>query len=80
MPGQQRVKALAEAREQMQLHHHQPDPAMQLDLFKRLCSRISFLRMTTPKQPGDRSSVGAGHFVLRNGELVEGKGAAAGTR
>ena len=76
----QRPAALAEARAALRRHRGEADPARQADLFKQLAARISFLRMTTPRVPGETSSIGAGHWVVRGGELVEGGGTTAGAR
>lgn len=64
----------------MRLHVKETDTAQQLDLFKDLVAKISFLRMVTPRKPGETSTLGTGNFVLRNGELVQGEGRGAGTR
>eukprot|EP00241_Pyramimonas_parkeae_P008663 CAMPEP_0114231424 /NCGR_PEP_ID=MMETSP0058-20121206/4035_1 /TAXON_ID=36894 /ORGANISM="Pyramimonas parkeae, CCMP726" /LENGTH=99 /DNA_ID=CAMNT_0001342769 /DNA_START=230 /DNA_END=529 /DNA_ORIENTATION=+ len=43
-----------------------------IDLHKTLVGKVGWLRMTTPKLSGDRR--GSGHYVMRDGELVEGQG------
>ena len=80
LPAERQTQALAEARQGMREHVHEDDLGRQSDLFKLLAARISFLRTITPKIPGDTSSIGAGHFVLRDGKLVEGVGTSAGMR
>lgn len=80
LPGDQRPKALQDARSTMRQRMAVADPAQQSDHFKELAAKISFLKMVTPRLPGDASSIGAGHWVLRRGELVPGTGQTAGTR
>lgn len=80
LPGDQRAKSWQEARATVRQHVGEADPVRQADLLKELVAKISFLRVITPRIPGEKSAVGAGHWVLRNGELVEGEGAVAGTR
>ena len=41
------------------------------DLHKQLIAKISFLRMTTTRRPGEVQRQGSGTFVLRDGVLVE---------
>lgn len=43
-----------------------------LVLGQTLVGKVGWLRMTTPKLSGDRR--GSGHYVMRDGELVEGQG------
>ena len=64
----------------MRQHVGETHPDQQLNLFKQLAAKISFLRTVTPRRPSDVSSIGAGHFVLRGGQLVEGAGATLGKR
>lgn len=80
LPADRQAQALTEARATMRQHAGEADLGRQSDLFKQLAAKISFLRMVTPKRPGETSSIGAGHFVLRDGELVPGVGRSAGTR
>ena len=80
LPNDRRTQALDEARQTMRHHATENDLSKQSDFFKQLAAKISFLRTITPRQPGDVSSIGAGHFVLREGKLVEGAGMSAGTR
>lgn len=80
LPSRDQQRALQEARETMKAHINESDASKQLDLFKILCSKISFLRVITPRKPGIRTTIGAGHYVLRDGNLVEGSGSIAGTR
>lgn len=80
MPESQRSQAWQEARQTMRQHAGEADGARQLDLFKQLAAKISFLRVVTPRKPGEVSAIGTGHYVLRDGKLVEGSGATAGKR
>jgi hypothetical protein len=80
LPEQQRSVQRAEARAALRLHAAEADEAKRQDLFKQLAAKISFLRAVTPRRPGEVSSIGAGHYVLRGGQLVEGSGETSGTR
>ena len=80
LPESQRSSAWQKARQTLRQHAGEADEARQQELFKQLAARISFLRAVTPKQPGEVSSIGAGHYVLRDGKLVEGSGETAGAR
>jgi hypothetical protein len=80
LPNDRKTSALDEARQTIRNHANENDLGKQSDLFKQLAARITFLRTITPKRPGDVSSIGAGHFVLREGKLVKGAGMSAGTR
>ena len=80
LPEAQRSSAWAEARQTMRQHAAEADGAKQQDLFKQLVAKISFLRVVTPRRAGEVSSIGAGHYVLREGKLVEGSGESAGAR
>ncbi|KAL4431057.1 hypothetical protein ABPG75_006313 [Micractinium tetrahymenae] len=80
LPESKRASAWQEARQTVRQHAGEADEARQQDLFKQLAAKISFLRVVTPRRPGEVSSIGAGHYVLRDGRLVEGTGATAGAR
>lgn len=80
LPGEQRAAQWAEARGAVRRHAGEAGEAERQELLKRLIARISFLRMVTPRRPGEASATGAGHFVLREGRLVEGHGQSAGAR
>jgi len=80
LPRDQQSQALIEARHKIRTHAAEKDAARQLELFKDLCAKISYLRVVTPRTPGVTSSIGAGHYVLRDGELVPGTGASTGSR
>lgn len=80
LPADKRQPAWAEARQSLRQNAGEADQAKQQDQFKQLAARISFLRVVTPKRPGEASSIGAGHYVMRDGKLVEGSGETAGSR
>lgn len=77
LPASQAAQQLQEARAAMRAHQLEADPGKQQDLFKQLAAKISFLRVITPRRPGQVSAIGTGRFVLRDGKLVEGGAAAA---
>lgn len=80
LPSEQSAKSLDEARITFRQHKTETDKVKQTDLLKQMVARIGFLRMITPKAPGEQSSIGTGRYVLRNGELVPGSGETAGSR
>ncbi|KAG2483066.1 hypothetical protein HYH03_018049 [Edaphochlamys debaryana] len=77
LPGDQRSKALTEARTTLRARKSEANPEEQLKHLKELVSKIGYLRIITPRQPGD---VKSGVFVVRDGRLVEGGGEAKGAR
>jgi hypothetical protein len=78
MPEQKAAAARQEAQQAVRSHANETDPQAQLGHLKELVARISFLRITTPRRPGE--SLGAGTYVLREGQLVEGSGEDKGAR
>ena len=80
LPGSQRQQAWEEARSTVRQHKGEADAMAASDQLKQMVARISFLRAVTPRVPGEASATGAGHWVLRDGELVEGYGSTAGQR
>lgn len=80
LPESQKSQAWQEARQTLRQHAGEADQARQQDLFKQLAAKISYLRVVTPRRPGEVSAIGVGHYVLRDGRLVEGSGATAGKR
>lgn len=80
LPDTRRSAAWSEARHTMRQHAGEQDAARQQEFFKQLVAKISFLRIATPRQAGELSSIGSGHYVLREGKLVEGSGETAGAR
>eukprot|EP00803_Ostreobium_quekettii_P001059 evm.model.scf_2300.2 EVM.evm.TU.scf_2300.2 scf_2300:10002-12780(+) len=79
LPAGQSQAALREARQTVRSHAGERDAIRSSELLKRMVSKISFLRMTTPRVAGDRGRV-SGVFVMRDGELVEGDGEGKGSR
>jgi len=77
---EQKAQMVSEARSTIRSHRSEANPAKQLDLRKLLAAKISFLRVVTPKPPGTASDIESGHFVIRDGNLVEGTGSTAGKR
>lgn len=69
----ERDAALVKAHEEMTRHANACDEEV-ADLHRTLVSKICFLRMKVPKQARDASAVGVGHFVVREGKVVEGRG------
>ncbi len=75
LPQTQRDQALVEAKSAVRAHQHETDAAKVSDLLKQMAAKISYLRVITPRTPGERAShIGAGHYVMRDGHLVEGEG------
>ena len=79
LPQNAQVSALHEARQMMRAQIDAPVEQVP-DLLKVLYGKISYLRMCTPKKPRDKGSVGYGTFVVRDGQVVEGRGQDAGKR
>lgn len=80
LPEAQRGKAWEEARAALRAGAAEASEERQQELFKQLATRISFLRTITPRRAGEALAIGAGHYVMRDGKLVEGSGQTAGTR
>ncbi|GAB4817713.1 hypothetical protein N2152v2_004759 [Parachlorella kessleri] len=80
LPSDQKQKSWQEARSLVRQHAREPDPVKQSDMLKEMVAKISYLRVVTPRVPGEKSATGSGHWVMRNGELVEGEGLVAGER
>ena len=72
LPLSRQPAALLEARERVRANRGENNQQRALDMHKEMVGRIGFLRMSLPRQPGDRYAR-AGRFVLRGGELVEGE-------
>lgn len=78
-PDRQRAaQGLREARETVRARCGEANPEEALAHYKELAARISFLRITTPRQPG--TPLGASTYVWRDGQLVEGEGEDKGAR
>jgi len=80
LPEEKKASAFAEARSTIRSRTSEADPQKKLDHFKELVSKIGYLRVVTPKQPGEVARTGIGKYVLRDGKLVEGSGDAKGAR
>lgn len=78
MPEQKAAAARSEAQQTVRQNKNAADPESQLRYLKELVARISFLRITTPRRPGE--TLGSGTYVLRDGQLVEGAGEDKGGR
>lgn len=52
------------------------EPERAADLARILVAKISFLRTKVPKLPRDTGRVGVGHYVVRDGKVVEGRASA----
>lgn len=77
LPADKRDKALGEARDTLRARRTESNPEKQLQHLKELSSRVGYLRIITPKQPGE---VTAGVYVVRDGKVLEGSGESKGTR
>ncbi len=56
LPAEKRDASLQEARKAMQADKNESNLVKQTDMLKQLVSKVSFLRMTTPKTYRDRCS------------------------
>jgi hypothetical protein len=70
---------LAEARNTVKQRKAESNPETLLAYQKELAAKIGYLRIVTPRQPGDVDT-GIGRWVMRDGELVEGEGLEKGER
>lgn len=71
LPNDAQSAAGKEAKNEILAHRHETDSLKITDLHKQLIAKISFLRMTTTRRPGERSRQASGTFILREGDLVE---------
>ncbi|KAI8467975.1 MAG: hypothetical protein J3K34DRAFT_394743, partial [Monoraphidium minutum] len=78
LPAERAAAAHEEARATLRARRGERDPERALHHLKELAARIGFLRMTTPRPAGEPVG-GAGRFVFRGGEWVEGEGEGKGT-
>lgn len=58
------------AKREILRHRHEQDVIKISDLHKQLVAKVSFLRMTTTRRPGEVQRQASGTFVLRDGALV----------
>lgn len=82
LPEQKVQTAWNQARNEIRRHKEVRDKMKASDLMKEMVAKISYLRSITPRQPGDASRLrlGSGHWVMRDGKLVEGHGQSKGSR
>lgn len=71
LPKNAYLSARQEAKAKILTHRNETDSLKITNLHKELVAKISFLRMTTNRRPGERHRSSSGTFVLREGELVE---------
>lgn len=71
LPRDSQLSAVKEAKAKIRAHREETDSVKVTDLHKQLVAKLSFLRMTTNRRPGERHRPNSGTFVLREGELVE---------
>ncbi|GFR47408.1 hypothetical protein Agub_g9125, partial [Astrephomene gubernaculifera] len=77
LPQTQRSQALNEARTTIRSRRSVTNPEEVLKHHKELSSKIGYLRIITPKRPGE---VQSGSYIVRDGRLIQGAGEAKGTR
>ena len=71
LPKDAQLSAGKEAKAKILAHQTETDSLKITDLHKQLVAKVSFLRMTTNRRPGERHRPASGTFVLREGALVE---------
>lgn len=74
LPTERRAEALQEARGRMRAGREATAPDAQVAGLRELAARIGFLRIVTPRVPGEVAGE-AGTFVLQDGQLVESQAA-----
>ena len=72
LPNREQADALQKARTTVRANSREADPVKASDMLRDLVKQSSFLKAVTPKHLG-RSSGTSGVFVLRDGQLVEGR-------
>ena len=82
LPIGQQSAVYDEVHSNLRRHAQEADPAIRVDLLKRLAAKISFLRTITPRRPGDNqsSTLGTGTYVMRDGQLIKSTGQGMGKR
>ncbi|KAL0023067.1 hypothetical protein WJX79_008067 [Trebouxia sp. C0005] len=75
LPNDAQSAAGKEAKHKILANRHETDSLKITDLHKQLIAKISFLRMTTTRRPGERARQASGTFVLRGADLVEAESA-----
>ena len=71
LPESTFVEEYQQAKNEIAQHRYETDALKVSELHKQLIAKISFLRMTTTRRPGEPQRQGSGTFVLRGGALVE---------
>lgn len=79
LPADKCQASLQEAKTTIRERKNETNPETSLQYLKELAAKIGYLRMTTPKFPSDQRA-SSGHYVFRDGKLVEGSGDTKGTR
>ena len=76
LPAEQCERTLSEVRSGIRANKHlQENTSAATDQLKALVARVSFLRLSTPRHSlPNRSRLGHSHYIVRNGEVVEGRG------
>ncbi len=72
LPEREQAEALEKARTRVRANSTEPDPMKASDMLRDLVKQSSFLKTITPKYQG-RQGNSSGVFVLREGQLVEGR-------
>lgn len=72
LPEEQQESALTKARTTVKGNSTESDPVKASDMLRDLVKQSSFLKTVTPKYTARKGSSG-GIFVLRDGQLVEGR-------
>eukprot|EP01025_Chloroclados_australasicus_P043493 TRINITY_DN4659_c0_g1_i1.p3 TRINITY_DN4659_c0_g1~~TRINITY_DN4659_c0_g1_i1.p3 ORF type:complete len:134 (+),score=15.29 TRINITY_DN4659_c0_g1_i1:127-528(+) len=67
--------ALKQAKAEVLQHATAPEEQV-ADLLRVMVSKIAFLRMKVPRRPRDAGRIGVGHYIVRDGNVVEGAAAA----
>jgi hypothetical protein len=73
MPAQQVAPSLQEARQKMREGSREANPEQRLAKFRDLTARVGYMRIITPRLPGEVESE-SGTFVLHGGDLVRSHG------
>ncbi|OQR99726.1 hypothetical protein ACHHYP_04620 [Achlya hypogyna] len=71
VPGEQRALAMEKVRAEFRSHKGAASPAELDELIRKAQSKISYLKIVTPKKSSS-SSLG-NHFVYKNGQRIDGR-------
>ena len=69
LPAETRDASLQEARGAMQADKNESNLVKQTDMLKQLVSKVSFLRMTTPKTYRDRCSCLPSYILIETSQV-----------